>query len=89
MAPEPDACLSGAGAAAQALARDTAREVRRVFLLLMEQSLPAAAPTWPASTPVFFGAVVDELLREAYDAGQREFGENYVQELVEKAPTLT
>ena len=24
----------------------------------------------------------------AYDAGQREFGENYVQELVEKAPTL-
>ena len=28
------------------------------------------------------------LLREAYDAGQREFGENYVQELVEKAPTL-
>ena len=29
-----------------------------------------------------------ELLREAYDAGQRDFGENYVQELVEKAPQM-
>lgn len=29
-----------------------------------------------------------ELLREAYDAGQRTFGENYVQELVDKAPEL-
>jgi len=29
-----------------------------------------------------------ELLQEAYDAGQRVFGENYVQELVEKAPEL-
>ena len=28
------------------------------------------------------------LLREAYDAGQRVFGENYAQELVEKAPQL-
>ena len=26
-----------------------------------------------------------ELLQEAYEAGQRDFGENYVQELVEKA----
>ena len=29
-----------------------------------------------------------ELLMEAYDAGQREFGENYVQEIVEKAPLM-
>lgn len=29
-----------------------------------------------------------ELLREAYDAGQRDFGENYVHELVDKAPHL-
>jgi len=29
-----------------------------------------------------------ELLREAYDAGQRDFGENYVQELVGKAPEM-
>jgi PLP dependent protein len=29
-----------------------------------------------------------ELLREAYDAGQRVFGENYVQELIEKVPQL-
>ena len=29
-----------------------------------------------------------ELLREAYDAGQREFGENYVQEVIEKAPQM-
>jgi len=30
----------------------------------------------------------NELLQEVYDAGQRAFGENYVQELVEKAPAL-
>mmetsp|Transcript_9469 Transcript_9469/g.27036 ORF Transcript_9469/g.27036 Transcript_9469/m.27036 type:complete len:249 (+) Transcript_9469:193-939(+) len=29
-----------------------------------------------------------EMLKEAYDAGQRVFGENYVQEIVEKAPQL-
>ena len=29
-----------------------------------------------------------ELLQEAYDAGQRDFGENYIQELVEKEATL-
>jgi len=29
-----------------------------------------------------------ELLLEAYDAGVRDFGENYVQELVDKAPVL-
>eukprot|EP00002_Diphylleia_rotans_P008303 TRINITY_DN1806_c0_g1_i2.p1 TRINITY_DN1806_c0_g1~~TRINITY_DN1806_c0_g1_i2.p1 ORF type:complete len:235 (-),score=44.40 TRINITY_DN1806_c0_g1_i2:72-776(-) len=29
-----------------------------------------------------------ELLQQVYDAGCRHFGENYVQELVEKAPTL-
>ena len=27
-------------------------------------------------------------LREAYDAGQRAFGENYVQELLDKAPAM-
>lgn len=30
----------------------------------------------------------NELILEAYDAGQRDFGENYVQELVGKAPQL-
>lgn len=29
-----------------------------------------------------------EMLQEAYDAGAREFGENYIQELCEKAPQL-
>jgi pyridoxal phosphate enzyme (YggS family) len=29
-----------------------------------------------------------EMMREAYDAGQRDFGENYVQELVEKQALL-
>eukprot|EP00891_Asterochloris_glomerata_P003760 jgi/Astpho2/3760/fgenesh1_pm.00060_%23_21_t len=29
-----------------------------------------------------------EMVQEAYDAGQRDFGENYVQELTEKAPEL-
>ena len=29
-----------------------------------------------------------ELLRECYDAGHRTFGENYVQEIVDKAPSM-
>ncbi len=29
-----------------------------------------------------------DLIREAYDAGQRDFGENYVQEILSKAPLL-
>ena len=29
-----------------------------------------------------------ELLQECYDAGQRAFGENYVQELLDKAPQV-
>ena len=29
-----------------------------------------------------------EMLQAAYDAGQRHFGENYVQEIVEKAPKV-
>lgn len=28
------------------------------------------------------------VLKEVYDAGQRHFGENYVQELIEKAPQV-
>lgn len=28
------------------------------------------------------------LLREVYDAGHRRFGENYVQEIIEKAPQV-
>ncbi|KAH7618533.1 hypothetical protein Ndes2526B_g05431 [Nannochloris sp. 'desiccata'] len=39
--------------------------------------LVAVSKTKPASA-----------LQEAYDAGQRDFGENYVQELLEKAPIL-
>jgi PLP dependent protein len=45
---------------------------------------PSAAPRLVAvskTKPV-------ELLQQAYDAGQRAFGENYVQEIVEKAPQL-
>lgn len=29
------------------------------------------------------------LIQEVYDAGQRHFGENYVQEMVEKAPQVS
>ena len=49
-------------------------------------SLPdgAAAPTLVAVSKTKPSA----LLQAAYDAGQRDFGENYVQELVEKAAAL-
>ena len=36
----------------------------------------------------FWKSSAGKLLRAAYDAGQRDFGENYVQELVAKAPQM-
>ncbi|KAJ1617410.1 hypothetical protein T492DRAFT_605475 [Pavlovales sp. CCMP2436] len=43
----------------------------------MPTALVAVSKTKPA-----------EVVREAYDAGQRVFGENYVQEMMDKAPLL-
>lgn len=43
----------------------------------MQPRLVAVSKTKPA-----------EAVREAYDAGHRVFGENYVQELLDKAPLL-
>ena len=40
-------------------------------------TLVAVSKTWPAA-----------YVQEAYDAGQRIFGENKVQEIIEKAPVL-
>ena len=52
----------------------------------------ASAARTEDKTPVRLVAVSKtkpiELLQSAYDAGCRNFGENYVQELVEKAPQL-
>jgi len=52
------------------------------------QALQAQEPT-----PIRLVAVSKtkpiEALQEAYDAGQRHFGENYVQELIEKAPAMS
>lgn len=52
----------------------------------------AASARPPTSLPVRLVAVSKtkpvEALREAYEAGHRHFGENYVQELVEKAPQM-
>jgi pyridoxal phosphate enzyme (YggS family) len=47
------------------------------LLHLAQPRLVAVSKTKPA-----------DLLIEAYEAGQRDFGENYVQELIEKAPLL-
>ena len=51
------------------------------------QLADAAGATSPRLVAVSKTKPVD-LLREAYDAGQRDFGENYVQEIISKAPDM-
>lgn len=53
----------------------------RTEALKAPQPLPVRLVAVSKTKPV-------EALREAYDAGQRHFGENYVQELVEKVPHM-
>jgi len=53
------------------------RAAQRAGRKLAEINLLAVTKVFPA-----------EAVREAYDLGLREFGENYVQELIDKAPQL-
>jgi len=64
--------VSQALAAVQSCVASLCKELGRA-----EPTLVAVSKTKPA-----------EMLMEAYECGQRHFGENYVQELVEKAPQL-
>merc|ERR1712087_998548 len=48
----------------------------------------SAAPQPPVRLVAVSKLKPAELIQEAYDAGQRCFGENYVQELLEKVPKL-
>lgn len=70
---------SGGGTIAKALADVQARAARA-----------AAASGWanPPRLVAVSKTKPAEALKEAYDAGQRTFGENYVQEMVDKAPQL-
>lgn len=72
---------------------DIARNLQEVQDRVNAAAAAAAASTSSTSdTPVRLVAVSKtkpiELLQAAYDAGCRTFGENYVQELVEKVPQL-
>ena len=58
----------------------------RERLAAVQASLPAEAPA-PALIAVS-KTKPSTLLQAAYDAGQRDFGENYVQEVVAKGPEL-
>lgn len=70
---------TGTGGIKEALSGITAR----IAKVLMENSLTHKVTLIAVSKtkPV-------EALLEAYEAGQRDFGENYVEELVEKVPLL-
>jgi len=72
--------MCSAGNAESAVAANLAR----VRIQLAE----AAGATSPPRLVAVSKTKPVELLREAYDAGQRDFGENYVQELITKAPAL-
>lgn len=54
-----------------------AENLKTVQAATAPATLVAVSKTWPA-----------EYVQEAYDAGQRIFGENKVQEILEKAPVL-
>lgn len=67
-------------AAAQAL-RNVLHRVQRAAERSGRQSSQVRVVAVSKTKPV-------SLIREAYDAGHRHFGENYVQELLDKAPQL-
>ena len=58
------------------VAADTYKEISK-FLLEQHTTLVAVSKTKP-----------NEAVKELYDLGQRDFGENYVQELVDKHASL-
>jgi len=57
-------------------------------LAVVQQRVAAAASGRPVSLVAVSKTKPVELLRECYDAGHRAFGENYVQEIVAKAPQM-
>ena len=65
---------------------------RLLFLLQVLARMQTAAARSNRDRPVRLVAVSKtkpaSALQEAYDAGQRDFGENYVQEILDKAPVL-
>lgn len=73
-------------------ASDVAHNLREIRERLRAASASAGRPAPDAPGGPRLVAVSKtkpaEMLREAYDAGQRRFGENYVQELIEKAPKM-
>ncbi len=64
-----------------------AQSLTNVLSRAREASLKAGREVSPRLVAVSKTKPVSDL-REAYDAGQRCFGENYVQEIVDKSPEL-
>ena len=76
---------SGARAIGPVSVRERLAEVReRIERVCARSGRESSAITLVAVTKVFPAAVI----REAYEAGLREFGENYVQEFESKAPEV-
>ena len=57
-------------------------------LLAVRESLQEASQGRPVSLIAVSKLQSVDSIKEAYELGQRDFGENYVQELIEKAATL-
>ncbi|GJP53242.1 hypothetical protein CLOM_g12417 [Closterium sp. NIES-68] len=77
MAGAAGAVESVAAAALRAVLQRVAQAAERAGRSAGQVRVVAVSKTKPVS-----------LLREVYDAGQRHFGENYVQEMLDKAPQL-
>merc|ERR1719446_1132948 len=67
-------------------------EVVTALAAVQQRGLAASADRPETACPVTLVAVSKtkpvEMLMAAYNAGQRDFGENYVQEIVQKAPEM-
>ncbi|GIM16991.1 hypothetical protein Vretimale_19549 [Volvox reticuliferus] len=81
--------------AAQALARSTSTMAEKSVAIAlqdvisrMKRASEGAGRTQPVRLVAVSKTKPVEALQEAYDAGQRVFGENYVQEMLDKAPAL-
>lgn len=80
---------AAAGAAMMARAESVAvQALRNVMQRVSQASERANRPASQVRLVAVSKTKPVELVQEVYDAGHRHFGENYVQELIDKAPQL-
>ncbi|OMP04388.1 hypothetical protein COLO4_09697 [Corchorus olitorius] len=75
-------------AAAQAVEGAAVTALRSVLLRVRQAAERAGRQTERVRVVAVSKTKPESLIRQVYDAGHRSFGENYVQEIVQKAPQL-